>query len=91
MKSVIVIGCLTSLVPLVKYVRHRHLTLNVMVFVTYNQHTHLLLLTEQGTFTLFAMHSVVGKVNNTVYGKTFKRENFHHYKKNTFHWKNFAG
>ena len=56
-------GLITSC-PLAQYVRHHHLVLEVMVFITCNQHTGLLLFTKQATYTPFAMHGIVGKVNN---------------------------
>ena len=37
-----------------------------MAFITCNQHTGLLLFTKQAAFTTFAMHGIVGKVNNSV-------------------------
>ena len=64
MLSVIVIGHLTPLDPLVQCVHHRHLTLDVMVFITCNQRMGLILLTKQATFTTFAMYGIVGEVNN---------------------------
>ena len=54
--TVIVIERLTLSGPLVQYVCHCHLTLEVMVFITCNQHMDLLLFTKQANFTPFAMH-----------------------------------
>ena len=51
---------LTSSDPLVQYVCHCHLTLEVMAFITCNQ---LLLFTKQATFTPFAMYGIVSKIN----------------------------
>ena len=53
--------------PLVQYVHHYHLTLEVMVFITCNQRTSLLLFIKQATFSPSAMYGiVVGKVNDNV-------------------------
>ena len=43
-----------------------HLTLEVMVFITCNQRTGLLLFTRQAAFTPFAMHGIVGEVNKNI-------------------------
>ena len=52
---------------LVQYVHHCHLTLEVMIFITCNQRTSLLLFIKQATFSASAMYGiVVGKVNNNV-------------------------
>ena len=47
------------------YVSHHRLTLEVIAFITYNQRTSLMF-TKQATSTTytFAMHGIVGKVNN---------------------------
>ena len=37
-----------------------------MAFITCNQHTDLLLFTNQATFTPFTMPGIVGKVNSNV-------------------------
>ena len=51
--------------PLVQYVCHHHITSEVMLFITCNQHMGLLnKLTKQRTFTPFAIHGIVDKVNN---------------------------
>ena len=61
---VIVIGRLALSGILVQYVRHCHLTLKVMVFITCNRCTYrLTFIYKQATFTPFAMHGIVGKVN----------------------------
>ena len=53
--------------PLVQYVHHCHLTLEVMVLITCNQRTSLLLFIKQATFSPSAIYGiVVGKVNNNV-------------------------
>ena len=53
--------------PLVQYVHHGHLTLEVMIFITCNQCTSLLLFIKQATFSPSTMYGiVVSKVHNNV-------------------------
>ena len=66
MQSVIIIEYLLLSCPLVQYIHHWHVTLEVMVFITCNQCTDLLLFAKLLPFTPFAMHGIVGKVYNNV-------------------------
>ena len=53
--------------PLVQYVHHCHSTLEVMIFITCNQCTSLLLFIKQATFPPSTMYGiVVSKVYNNV-------------------------
>ena len=60
-----IIGRLTLSNPLIQNICHHLLTLEVMAFITCNQHMGYLSFTEQATFTPFAIDGVVGKVNNS--------------------------
>ena len=55
--------CYCQVRTLVQFIHHCHLTLEVMVFIICKQHTGLILFTK---YTPFALHGIVGKVNNNV-------------------------
>ena len=54
----VIVGSINTICPF------HHFILQVMVFITCNQRTGLLMFIKQATFTPFAMHGIVGKVNN---------------------------